>query len=77
MGGSRHTPQWFLNLETAGKGHVRIGGREHDVDAHVASGAERDELWPQIAARAPHFAKWQARTGRTLPVIVLTARAAA
>jgi hypothetical protein len=30
------------------------------------------QLWPQIAARGPHFAKWQARTGRKLRVIVLT-----
>ena len=75
MGGSRRTPQWFLNLEAAGKGHARIGGREHDVDAHLASGAERNELWPQIAARAPHFARWQVRTGRELPVAVLTVNA--
>ena len=74
MGGSRATPQWFLNLCAAGKGRIRIGGRDRDVDARLLSGAERDKLWPQIAARAPHFAKWQARTGRALPVAVLTVR---
>jgi deazaflavin-dependent oxidoreductase (nitroreductase family) len=72
MGGSRRTPQWFLNLKAAGKGHIRIREREHDVDAHLTSGAERDELWAQIAPRASHFAKFQARTGRTLPIVVLT-----
>lgn len=61
-----------LNLQAAGLGRIRIGGREHDVDARHVSGAERDNLWPQIAARAPHFAKWQARTGRALPVAILT-----
>jgi deazaflavin-dependent oxidoreductase (nitroreductase family) len=74
MGGSSRIPQWCLNLQAAGKSHVRIGAREHDVDAHPATGAERAELWPRIAARAPHFANWQARTGRTLPVVVLTER---
>jgi F420H(2)-dependent quinone reductase len=73
MGGSRRTPQWFLNLTAAGNGHIRIGEREHDVDARLITGAERDELWPRITARAPHFAKWQARTGRTLPVAGLIA----
>jgi F420H(2)-dependent quinone reductase len=73
MGGSRRTPQWFLNLTAAGNGHIRIREREHDVDARLITGAERDELWPRIAARAPHFAKWQARTGRTLPVAGLIA----
>lgn len=72
MGGSKETPQWFLNLKAAGRGHIRVREREHDVDAHLTSDAERDELWPQIAARAPHFANWQARTGRTLPIVVLT-----
>jgi F420H(2)-dependent quinone reductase len=72
MGGSKETPQWFLNLKAAGRGHIRIREREHDVDAHLTRDAERDELWPQIAARAPHFAEWQARTGRTLPIVVLT-----
>jgi deazaflavin-dependent oxidoreductase (nitroreductase family) len=72
-GGSKRTPQWCLNLEAAGKGRIQVGEREHDVAAHLASGAERDELWAQIAPRAPHFAKWQARTGRTLPIAVLTA----
>jgi deazaflavin-dependent oxidoreductase (nitroreductase family) len=72
FGGSRHVPQWFLNLRAAGHAHVRIGGREYDADAHVAIGAERDDLWAKVAARAPHFASWQARTGRTFPIIVLT-----
>ena len=73
MGGSKAIPQWFLNLKAAGKGHIRIREREHDVDAHLTSDADRDELWPQITARAPHFAKFQARTGRMLPIVVLTA----
>lgn len=76
MGGSTRAPQWFLNLEAAGQGHVQIGAREHHVTAHFPTSAERDMLWPHIAARAPHFARWQARTGRTLPVIILTARPA-
>jgi deazaflavin-dependent oxidoreductase (nitroreductase family) len=74
MGGSRQTPQWFLNLKPAGTGHVRIREQEHDVDARLPADAELAELWSQVAARAPHFAKWQVRTGRTFPVAVLTTR---
>jgi deazaflavin-dependent oxidoreductase (nitroreductase family) len=73
MGGSRRTPQWFLNLTAAGKARVRVGAQEHDVDPRVISDADREQLWPQIAARAPHFAKWQAKTGRTFPVAALIA----
>ncbi|SRR6266568_1872986 len=71
MGGSRRTPQWFLNLKAAGRGHIRIRDREHDVDARQATDEERAELWPQVAARAPHFAKFQVRTGRTFPIAIL------
>jgi hypothetical protein len=53
------TPNW---------GPIRL------VKSALTSDAERDELWPQIAAQAPHFAKWRARIGRTLPLGVLTAR---
>lgn len=74
MGGAKETPQWFMNLKAAGKSRIRIREQEYDVNAYLASEAERDELWPQIAARAPHFAKWQERTGRTLPIVMLTAR---
>jgi len=75
MGGSKAIPQWFLNLQAAGKGHIQVRDREHDVDAHLASDTDREKLWPQIAARAPHFSKWQARTGRTFPVALLTVQA--
>jgi len=71
-GGCKRTPQWFLNLKAAGKGHIRIRGREHDVDARLTSGGERDQLWAQAAPRAPHVVKFQARTGRMLPIVVLT-----
>lgn len=76
MGGSKRTPQWFLNLRTAGKGHVQIGAREHHVTAHLPTSAEQGMLWPHIAAQAPHVRKWQARTGRTLPIIILTVQSA-
>ena len=72
MGGSKETPQWFRNLSAAGVGRIRVRDKVHHVEARVASGAERDELWPVIAARAPHFDKWQVRIGRPFPVAVLT-----
>ena len=44
MGGSKRTPQWFLNLQAAGGARIRIREREHEVDAHVADDAERAQL---------------------------------
>jgi deazaflavin-dependent oxidoreductase (nitroreductase family) len=72
MGGSKDTPQRFLNLQAAGAGRVRIGERERQVDARFINDAEREPLWSEIAKRAPHFARFQARTGRTLPLVILS-----
>jgi len=77
MGGSKQTPQWFRNLTVVGTGRIRVGDQDHDVDARVANAAERDRLWTVIAARAPHFDKWQTRIGRMFPIAVLTNRSAA
>jgi len=77
MGGSKQTPQWFRNLTVVGTGRIRVGEQDHDVDARVANAAERDRLWTVIAARAPHFDKWQTRIGRMFPIAVLTNRSAA
>jgi len=74
LGGTKKTPQWFRNLAAAGSGRIRVGDREHDVEARVASAAERDELWAVVAARAPHFDKWQFRVNRLFPGAVLTHR---
>jgi hypothetical protein len=44
-----------------------------DVDVHVASGAERDGLWREVVlARAPSFATYEEKSGRVIPVAVLT-----
>ena len=63
-----------LNFQAGGRARIRIREQEHEVDAHVAGDAERAQLWGQIATEAPSFARFQARTGRTFPLAVLTTR---
>lgn len=72
-GGSKQDPQWFRNLRAASRAHVELGSRHLDVDVHVASGAERDRLWREVVvARAPSFAAYEDKSGRVIPVAVLT-----
>jgi deazaflavin-dependent oxidoreductase (nitroreductase family) len=72
-GGSKQDPQWIRNLRAATRAHVELGPRHLDVDVHVASGAERDRLWREIVlARAPFFATYEDKSGRVIPVAVLT-----
>lgn len=72
-GGTKQDPQWFRNLRAASRAHVELGPRHLDVDVHVASGAERDRLWREVVlARAPSFATYEEKSGRLIPVAVLT-----
>lgn len=72
-GGTKQAPPWFRNLRAASRAHVELGPRHLDVDVHVASGAERDRLWREVVlARAPSFAAYEEKSGRVIPVAVLT-----
>jgi deazaflavin-dependent oxidoreductase (nitroreductase family) len=72
-GGAKQDPQWFRNLRAASRAHIEVGQRRLDVDVHVASGAERDGLWREVVlTKAPSFAAYEAKSGRVLPVAVLT-----
>ncbi|HEX4705934.1 MAG TPA: nitroreductase/quinone reductase family protein [Pseudonocardiaceae bacterium] len=75
-GGAKYDPQWVRNLAAAKKATIQIGGMSHDVDARLAEGAERDTLWRDVVvATAPFFGKYQEKSGRTIPVAILTPRA--
>lgn len=72
-GGTKQDPQWFRNLRAASRAHIELGPRHLDVDVHVATGAERDRLWREVVlARAPSFAAYEEKSGRVIPVAVLT-----
>jgi deazaflavin-dependent oxidoreductase (nitroreductase family) len=72
-GGGKADPQWIHNLGAAGKAHITVYDNQYEVDARIADSAERDELWQEVVlARAPFFAKYEEKSGRTIPVALLT-----
>jgi deazaflavin-dependent oxidoreductase (nitroreductase family) len=72
-GGMKNNPQWIRNLKAAGAGDIQIGSDRSSVHARVTEGSERDELWEQvILVRAPFFATYEEKSGRTIPIAVLT-----
>lgn len=72
-GGMKDEPQWIRNLKAAGAADIQVGAARRSVHARVTVGSERDELWQQvILARAPFFAKYERKSGRIIPVAVLT-----
>lgn len=71
-GAARRDPQWWKNLKVNPHGSVRVGRRQMDIVAHLASGEERARLWEAGKGVNPMWAKYQTRTERELPVVVLT-----
>jgi deazaflavin-dependent oxidoreductase (nitroreductase family) len=72
-GGSTAEPQWMRNVRAATTAHVEIKGRHEDVAVRMAEGEERDRLWRDVVvARAPSFAAYEGKSGRTMPLAVLT-----
>ncbi|MEX1124485.1 MAG: nitroreductase/quinone reductase family protein [Acidimicrobiia bacterium] len=72
-GGSKTNPQWIRNLGAARKAEIHIGERRYDVDARITDSAERDELWLNVVVKqAPSFAKYEEKSGRVIPIALLT-----
>jgi F420H(2)-dependent quinone reductase len=67
FGGAPENPYWFRNL-TADP-NVEIDGRAYQ--ARVATAEERARLWPRVVERYSGYAGYQARTSRTIPLVVL------
>ena len=70
-GGAPTHPDWFYNLRANPEVTVEVGTESFPARAMITTGAERQRLFDQMAARMPNFAEYQRNTVRQLPVIVL------
>jgi deazaflavin-dependent oxidoreductase (nitroreductase family) len=70
-GGAPTHPDWYYNLRANPEVTVEVGTESFPARATVTTGAERQRLFDQMAARMPNFAEYQGNTVRQLPVIVL------
>jgi deazaflavin-dependent oxidoreductase (nitroreductase family) len=76
-GGSKHAPNWIHNLEAEPTVEVETGNRTFEAKATIVDdGAERDRLWDDHVAALPWFADYPAQTGRVIPMVRLTPKAA-
>lgn len=71
-GAARRDPQWWKNLAVNPNGSIRVGREQLDIQAHLATGDERARLWELGKGVNPMWSKYQQRTERELPVVVLT-----
>jgi deazaflavin-dependent oxidoreductase (nitroreductase family) len=70
-GGAPTHPDWYYNLRANPEVTVEVGTESFPARATITTGAERQRLFDQMAARMPNFAEYQRNTARQLPVIVL------
>jgi len=70
-GGNPKNPAWYHNLRANPETTVQIGRERRKVRARVTSGSERDRLYAEATRLYGGYADYQARTERTIPVVVL------
>jgi deazaflavin-dependent oxidoreductase (nitroreductase family) len=73
-GGYPRNPAWFYNLQAHPDTTIQVGPRMLEVRAEIASEPERERLWSRCVETYKGFAGYQARAGRTIPLVVLTPR---
>jgi len=71
-GGADRAPAWSLNLQHNPRATVQIDAHALRITARQASAGERKRLWPVITAAYSGYARYQKRTTRHIPVVLLT-----
>jgi hypothetical protein len=64
-------PAWYLNLQANPDVRVTIAGSTHTMIARIATEEEKAELWPRIISVYEGYARYQKRTERPIPVVIL------
>ncbi|WP_433833522.1 nitroreductase/quinone reductase family protein [Actinoplanes sp. CA-015351] len=72
-GGSPRHPAWFHNVLAHPRVTVEDGAFTYDAAATVLAGAERDDAFARAVEGDTGWADYQRRSGRTLPVVALSA----
>jgi deazaflavin-dependent oxidoreductase (nitroreductase family) len=70
-GGDDRHPAWYLNLQANPEVRATIADTTRTMIARTATEEERVELWPQITSRYQGYARYQERTERPIPVVIL------
>jgi deazaflavin-dependent oxidoreductase (nitroreductase family) len=65
------TPDWSLNLQQNPRAVVKIGTNKLTLQARTASPEERPRLWVGITATYSGYARYQEKTARQIPVLIL------
>ena len=73
-GGDPRNPEWYRNLVVHPEVEVTMNGETRPMRARTASPEEKAALWPEILAAYRHYASYQKRSGRDIPVVICEPR---
>lgn len=73
-GGDARDPAWYRNLRADPEVEVRQGRERRRMQARTATAHEKERLWPEIVATYDGYRRYQQRTDRDIPLVVLTPR---
>ena len=71
-GGSANHPAWYLNLLNEPSATILVKGGRIAVTAHKVDTEAREQLWFRVVAKASIYQKYQDRTQRQIPLVLLT-----
>lgn len=71
-GGDDRDPVWLRNVRADPAVEVTRGSTRQAMTARIASGEEKARWWPGIVATYDGYRRYQDRTARDIPLVVLT-----
>jgi deazaflavin-dependent oxidoreductase (nitroreductase family) len=72
LGGAPRNPVWVHNLRAHPRVELQDGGQKREYHARELAGDERALWWDRAVAAFPQYAGYQQKTGRLIPVFLLT-----
>src|SRR5215831_13897332 len=69
--GQPRNPAWFFNLQSHPEATIEVKKRQMQVKAETANPEKRGELWTHLVEVAPGYAKYEKRTTREIPIVIL------
>jgi deazaflavin-dependent oxidoreductase (nitroreductase family) len=73
-GGAADHPAWYLNLEANPEATIQVWADLIPVTARTATPEEKARLWPIMTAKWPDYDKYQQKTQRDIPLVILSPR---
>ena len=71
-GGGPRNPGWVHNLRALPDAEIQVGPQKIKVRAREPGDGERQRVWAHAASYHPAWGRFQQRTSRALPIVILT-----